>query len=592
MEQKKNLTRGYVSLGDVFFDKRLRVRASYAFNVSGGAYRVPAIASIPSGATGITATFTDGSPITNGAEVGWSGRNAYLTQYGRLRAEYDWNDYDTTTATLIITKISASQHDPISYLKGPNGGTVYGYGYETPGANGGSTPGYYNPFVGSGWIGFREEYNYIASVSHKHNFTENTSLDIILSSVTLNSQWADGCDGQDNCQAPGKNPTTQGQGSFMFGGNGTAMHNFATNNYFSAIINHKFNDRHLLLIGFQGRVDNANNSFSLTPNYRAKQFWKTYEPAYQDINFSVYTLAAFGNWQANWNKWVSTNMGLRLDYWKNYNISTFDRNNPHNPNLQTFKGVEEFFPSPKFAINITPHKYTTIKGSIGLAFHAPNTRQIFNNTDSGVFQVQNPALGPEYGLQFDIGIEQRNPYGGVAKVFYYQTEMYNGIFPSGLGTRQHPIKNLNGARSRFQGVEIEIEQKIYGGLYFMANYTYTRAILVKDPSQPENEGHQYPFIPRQMGGFSINYGDEGPGFYGSIQAQGQGVAYINFKNLPQHLAFGNITPRLLINIKAGWNFKNGTHISATFLNITNEKYYDYYRGSGASFYVEFGGKFF
>ncbi|STP12205.1 TonB-dependent receptor protein [Helicobacter mustelae] len=582
---EKNLTRGYVSLGNVFFDKRLRMRASYAFNTSGGAYRVPAIASIPSGASNVTATYTDGSPIYNGANVGWVGRTAYLTQDANFKLDYDWNDNDTTKFIVNFSTISENQHDPISYLKSPNGGTVYGYGYERNGKQ-----GYFSPFVGSGWAGWRQEMNYVISLGHKHDFSENTSLDVILSTVNLVSHWVDGCDGK-NCKAPGRSPTIQGQNSYTFGGNGYSLDNYATNNYLSAIINHKINQKHILLIGLQGRLADMKNENNYVPNYRAKEFWKTYDYTYNIENAGAYTLAAFISWQANWNKYVSTNLGLRLDYWKNFNINALNRN-AIDPNYQNFKGTNKFFPSPKFAINYSPFKYTTIKGSMGLAFRAPNPREMFAVSYVGGIQASNPSLGPEYGFQFDIGIEQRNPYGGMAKVYYYQTEMYDGIYQSGGGTATNPYKNINGGKSQYSGVEMELEQKIYGALYLSGNFTYTRAILIKDPQNPKNDGHQIPIIPKYMGGLSLNYGDEGPGFYGSIQAQGQSFAYTSISNVTPKVAFDNITARLIVNLKAGWNFKNGTHISATFLNITNEKYYDYYRGSGASFYVEFGGKFF
>ncbi|CBG39564.1 TonB-dependent receptor [Helicobacter mustelae] len=594
---EKNLTRGYVALGNVFLDKRLRVRGSYAFTTSDGAYRVPAIASIPSGASNVTATYTDGSPIYNGANVGWAGRTAFFTQDARGRAEYDWNDNDTTNLAINFSTIAEAQNSPISYLKGRNGGTVYGYDYEIPATNGGQkTSGFYNPFLGSAWLGFRKEVNYVISLGHKHNFSEDTSLDVILSTVNLESHWADGCNGVDTCKGAGsgpgkKDPAEQGRNSFVFGGRGWSLDNYATNNYLSAIINHKINEKHILLIGLQGRFADAKIEDNEMPNYRAKEFWKTYDFNEKRDTVSVGTGAAFISWQANWNKYVSTNMGLRLDYWRSFNLSTRDATSDIDPGLHTFKGTNQFFPSPKFAINYSPFKYTTFKGSMGLAFRAPNARELFATAHSGMIQISNPNLHPEYGFQFDIGVEQRNPYGGMAKLYYYQTEMYDGIYQSGIGTFDKPFLNVNGGRTRFSGVEMELEQKIYGALYLTGNFTYTHAILVKDPQNPQNNGHQIPIIPRYMGGFSLNYGGD-LGFYGSIQGQGQSFAYTSISNKTPKFAFDNITSRFLINIKAGWNFKNGTHISATFLNITNEKYFDYYRGSGASFYVEFGGKFF
>lgn len=580
---EKNVTRGYVSLGNVFLDNRLRVRASYAFTTSDGAYRVPAVAKLSAGAT-TDVTLNNDSSIQNGTMVGWVGRSAYLTQDARFKAEYDWSDSDTTSLTLNLSTISENQHSPISYLKDSNG-TVYGYETTTNGNN----KGYYNPFIGSGWAGFRQEYNYIISASHKHYFSDTSFLNMTISSVNLINYWNDGCNGS-NCSGAGKDAINEGKNSYIFGGRGSSSDNFASSNYLDVTYSNAINEKHSIVAGFQARLMFARNERSFVGDYSNKHFWETYDMTWSRDNSAAYTLAGFVSWQAKWNNYLSTNLGLRLDYWKNFNMNTFDLTS-NNTSLQSFKGVNEFFPSPKFALNYNPWKYTTFKGSVGLAFRAPNTRQMFAHAHAGDNQISNPTLSPEYGLQFDIGIEQRNPYGGVAKIYYYQTEMFNAIYKSGVGSVENPYINRNGGRSRFDGVEIELDQKIYGALSLGANYTFTKAILLHDPQKPQNNGNQMASIPLHMGGVSLNYGGNG-GFYGSLQMQGQSDAYTSIENKPVKFAFGNITKRLIFNFKAGYEFKNNTYLSVSFLNFTNEKFYDYYRGSGASFYVEFGGKFF
>lgn len=583
---EKNLIKGYASLGNVFLDNRLRVRASYAFTTSEGAYRVPATAKLASGAT-TDVTLTDGSALQNGMVVGWIGRTAYLTQDARLKLEYDWNDSDTTSFTFNLSTISENQHDPISYLKNSSNGTVFGYETTTSGSN----KGYYNPFIGSGWGGFRQEYNIVGSLSHKHYFNDTSFLNVVLASVNLINYWNDGCNGT-NCadSVSGQDATSQAHQSYVFGGRGSSSDNFASSNYLDVVYSNQINEKHSIVSGFQARVMTSTNERNYVSNFSADQFWNYYDGTYSRDTSAAYTLAAFANWQAKWNRYLSTNLGIRLDYWKNFNMSTFDHT-ALDPSLQKFNGTDKFFPSPKFAINYNPWKYTTLKGSIGMAFRAPNTRQMFAHSHDGDYQISNPTLSPEYGVQFDIGIEQRNPYGGVAKIYYYQTEMYNAIYKSGAGTKEDPFINRNGGRSRFNGVEIELEQKIYKALSLSANYTYTRAILLEDPQNPEYNGNQIASIPRHMGGFSLNYGDS-QGFYGSLQMRAQSGAFTSIKNIPPKLAFNNVTKRVIFNLKVGYEFKNKNYISLSLLNFTNEKYYDYYRGPGASFFVEFGGKFF
>ena len=576
---EKNLVRGYVSLGDVFLDGRLRMRVSYGFNSSDGAYRVPAFAKNTSGVNGVT--FQDGTALSDGAMVGWIGRTAYLTQDARARLEYDWDDKQTTSLNLTLSTISENQHDPISYIKDSNG-TVYAYENTSKGK------GYYNPFIGTGWGGFRSEYNYVISASHKYYFNDQSYLQATLSSVNLANRWNDGCTGA-NCSGNGKDPTEEGKNSYVFGGRGTSSDNYASSNYLDIIYSGQINSKHNLLAGVQGRLMFARNERHYSSNFSASDFWNYYDGIWGKDTSAAYTIAGFVSWQARWCEHFSTNLGLRLDYWQNFDMSTFDLT-ATDSSLQTFKGAQKFFPSPKFAINYNPWKYTTIKSSIGLAFRAPNTRQMFAHAHDGDVQISNTQLSPEYGLQFDIGVEQRNPYGGVVKVYYFQTEMYDAIYKSGGGSFENPFVYENGGRSRFNGIELEVEQKIYKDLSISGNYTYTRAILLKDPQNSQYDGNQMASIPRHMGMLALNYGGT-KGLYASLQMQGNSGAFMSIENKPIVFGFGNVTKRLIFNFKIGYEFKNQTHLSVSFLNFTNTKYWDYYRGSGASFFVELGTKF-
>lgn len=589
-QAEANFVKGYFSVGDVFLNGRLRAVASYGFTSSDGAYRRQAYASLGSGQTA-SATFQDGSAIKDGDAVGWIGRTAYLTQDARLKAEYDWNDNQTSAITLSLSTIFENQHSPISYIKDSNG-TVYGY--ETTTSGNGSSNGYYNPFVGSGWGGFRKEYNILGSIDHKIYFDEKSSLDIRISSLGLINYWDDGCDGQ-NCSSVTlsngtKTPdsTTQGKGSYILGGNGYSADNFASSTYLDVIYNNEVNKKHSFVVGFQARYMTSENSNSLTSNFAASDFYRYYYGVYKQNNSSAIGAAIFTNWQAKWLKNLSTNLGVRIDYWHNFGLSAFDLTSTSTA-TQYYEGIHTVFPSPKLAINYDPWHYTTLKASMGLAFRAPTAREMFAFSHAGNNQISNPKLTPEYGLQFDIGIEQRNPYGGVARLYYYQTEMYNSIYKNGDGSESNPYQNQNGGHSRYHGIELEVEQKIYRDLRLMGSYTYTRAILIHDPSNPQYDGNQIPSIPRHMGSFNLMYGGDG-GIFGSLGMRAQSSAFTSIENKPVKFAFGNITSRVVFDAKVGYEFKNQTSLSLSILNFTNERYYDYYRGSGASFYVEITSK--
>lgn len=570
---EQNRVRGYFSIGDAFFDKRLRVKASYGFTTSDGYARVPALMK-KTFDTADNITVNGHTPAT-GENVGNVGRTGYLTNNVHIKAEYDWADKDTTSLTFNMSTINENQNSVKTDLRDANNQPVYGGKIST-----GTTPNnFYSPFYGIGWSGFRFEQNYIASISHKHYFDDDSSLTTTISSVDLVSHFADGNASNSNTS--------------IFGGPGESLDNAASSNYLDVIYQNKLSDKHTLMVGFQGRMMSASNDRNYVGNWTQRDFWKTYTGLYIQDKSSAWTIAAWTQFTSKWSDVFSTNLGLRLDYWQTYNMTTMDKTST-DPSRQVLPDTKKFFPSPKFALNYKPYKYTVLKGSIGLAFRAPNTREMYAHAHSGDYQESNPLLSPEYGLEFDLGIEQGNAYGGLFKAYYYQTEMYNAIYKNGSGTVDDPYKNINGGHERINGVELEVDQKIYGDLSLMANYTFTNARVIKNNADPSTNGHYIAFIPQHMGHLALLYGGEDrEGFYGSLQMNVQSGAYTNIKNTktPSH-TFGSVDPRATFDAKIGYEFHNKTSLSLSFLNFTNAQYYDYYKTMGASFYVQIASKFF
>lgn len=563
---EKNRVRGYFSVGDVFADKRLRVKASYGFVTSDGYARVPAIASIP-----YHHAYVDGVLARKGQVVGKLGRSGYVTNNGHIKAEYDWNDSNTTSLAFNVSTINENQNSTTTYLRDSQGQPLYGTYY--------NASDFSSPFYGVGWAGFRSEQNYIASISHKYYFNDNSSLSATISSLNLNSHFSDG----DNTNSK----------TSLFGGEGNSLDNAASSNYLDIVYLNKFSDKQTFMGGFQGRLMMGNNAKHRIGDWTRKDFWNNYiNLKSQDLS-NAWTIAIWGQLSSKWSDMFSTNLGLRLDYWQTYGMSTLDKADKYNPEKQNLPNTKKFFPSPKFAFNYQPIQYTTIKGSTGLAFRVPVTREMYAHAHGGDYQASNPLLKPEYGLEFDIGIEQANAYGGLFKAYYYQTEMFDAIYESGSGSIDDPKKNINGGHKRINGVELEVEQKIYGELSMLANYAFTNAKIVKNKQNPEYNGHYIASIPLHMGHAALLYGGgEKTGFFGSLQMNAQSSAYSNINNKPVKNDWGNIYKRVSFDAKLGYEFHNKTTLSLSFLNFTNTQYYDYYQAPGAAFYIEISSKIF
>lgn len=565
---EKNKASGYFSYGDTFFDQRLRVRASYTFQSSGGARRVPAFVGVaPSSSDNLT---INGSNAKVGDVAGYIGRSPYTTQSVNVKIEGDISQNDTLSFNVILLGLNVDLESPISYLRDKDNQPVFGYK-----TNGGSN-GIFNPFIGTGWGGKRLEYNLVGHLSYKH-FFEESSLEVSLQAVDMTSHFIAGI--------------ANDKASNYFNGRGSSLDNYATSSYLNINYNLDITQNQKFLAGLQGRYMTSRNEENITPNFAVNDFYNHYVSLLARDKANAYTVAAFASLQSKWFNSLQTNLALRLDYWESFNLSSI-HTTALNPNFQRFGNIRQFFPSPKFAFSYAVLENTILKGSVGLSFRSPNTSELYSHS---TVQIANTRLKPEYGMQFDIGINQGTYYkNGVIKLYYFQSDMFDTIIRRGAGTTSDPFQNINGGRARFNGVELELYQPIFTDLALNLNYTYTNARIISNPSNPSLNNKMIAFIPPHMAHVSLYYGNKAnTGFFGSLKMNYQSFAFsnINNTNYKPH-TFGSVDERVTFDLKIGYGFSNNTSISISALNFTNAQYYDYYKGLGASIYGQISTKFF
>jgi vitamin B12 transporter len=148
-------------------------------------------------------------------------------------------------------------------------------------------------------------------------------------------------------------------------------------------------------------------------------------------------------------------------------------------------GVEA---SPLFSTGLWIEKTKTkLKGSFGRGFRSPTFNQLF----SPISNFGNPNLLPETSWAWDAGFEQ----------FYWEERgSFSATFfdarIKNLIVNTFPASNVGSARS--QGVELEHRIKLYEGLHFNTNYTYTHSINRETEKRIAR-------IPRHMGKFGLSY---------------------------------------------------------------------------------------
>lgn len=549
-----NLVRGYMSIGDAFFDKRLRIKASYGFSTSGGYPSVPAFGSSTDFAklSNITGYSVDkaGNYI-----AGDTGNREYMLSDGRVKLEYDWGDNDTTSLMASVSNHHYNFVSPHSNLRDNLGRLVYGNDA-------------YNPFIGSGYEGIGSYTHTIASLSHSHLFADESMLKITLSSVNLYSYWLDA----DTSAIPLPN---------LAGGAGYSQDIYSSSNYLDIFYDKVF-DKHRLNVAFQGRymgLDQLNYGMS---DWKVRDYDKGLSKAYGG---KAFLLAAFAQLDSTWSDDLNTTLGLRYDYWQNFSNYTQlkDQKIP-------IENLSQGAFSPKASINYNLFNRVVLKASVGTAFRVPTLREIFRISTSTQKWLNNSELRPEKGISFDIGGDVNSFLGGVLKVYYYQTELSNMIYRTGNG-KDIPYQNKNAGHGRINGVEIGYLQPLGAGFSMNTSYTYTNAKITKNSAKPSTEGKFIPNTPPHMAHIAFLYGHK-KGLYGSIEGNFQSKSYsddINseiFKN-----TFGYYDEQLYFNAKIGYVFENNLDMSMSFLNFTNNRYYDYYQVGGASFFAQASVKF-
>lgn len=549
-----NLTRGYVSIGDVFFEGRLRMKASYGFTTSGGYPSVPALGSSSEFAKLINITGYSVDKAGNYI-AGDTGNRQYMLNDGRVKLEYDWGDNDTTSVMASISNHHYSFISPHSNLRDNMGRVVYGN--ES-----------YNPFIGSGYEGIGSYTHYIASLSHSHIFADDSMLKVTFSSVNLYSYWLDA----DTSAIP--LPT-------LGGGAGYSQDIYTTSNYLDIFYDKAF-EKHHLNVAFQGRymgLDQLNYGMS---DWKMRDYDRGLLKAYGG---KAFLLATFAQLDSNWRDDLSTTLGIRYDYWQNFSNYTqikYQKTPIENLSQSAF--------SPKASINYNLFNRAVLKASVGSAFRVPTLREIFRISTSTQKWLNNPDLKPEEGISFDIGADVNSFFGGVLKVYYYQSELSNMIYRTGNG-KDIPYQNKNAGHGRINGVEIGYLQPLGAGFSINASYTYTNAKIIKNSANPATEGKFIPNTPPHMAHMVLLYGHK-KGLYGSIEGNFQSRSYSDDINseIFKH-TFGYYDEQLYFDAKIGYVFANNLDVSMSFLNFTNNRYYDYYQVGGASFFAQASVKF-
>ena len=565
----KNTFRGYVSVGDAFLEKKLRVKLSFGTTNSQGYAADSVVVSDVNGYQGgkLTLDSNTGGLRYN---IGDMGNQAYQTYDSALKAEYDIGDVGTLSSYLRWNMYSYDHKNQRTFLT-QNGTPSYGNNADID--NGKPAPILYGRHIG------KEMYHQLVSaVGYKHYLPNDSHLEVKFSRI----------DGWDKFNNPDGGANPQSANTSINGGVGSQTnHRYETNNL-DLLYLANVSENHRILSGVQYR----HNNYTQTLDYIAN--WKDFNSTSQGRATSGYAqggksanVGVFSEWQGNFFESLSTNIGVRYDFWQGYDVykdsDMYAKNTKHNL-------------SPKISLNYALSDTTRLKSSFGQAFKAPTLSQMFSNRalSDGTFIKGNPHLKPENVISFDVGFEWDIVLGedyGAFKMYYFNNTITNAIMQY---SRDYADVNLRGmydnlGKNRIQGVESSLMLPLGYGLSVHLTYTFMDSKILKS-IESATIGNKVAGIPSHLAYGALNY-DRGA-FYGSFGVEYASKPYKNAMNtLTPSGVYGATDSYIIADLRLGWRINKNLDISSNITNLFNHTYYSYYRASGRAFFVSLAGRF-
>jgi iron complex outermembrane receptor protein len=344
-------------------------------------------------------------------------------------------------------------------------------------------------------------------------------------------------------------------------------------------------ERHELTAGAETRNDRSNNSEYALPNYTLAEIRgaQTYFATGRTFNQAAYVQDQFR---------VSSRFqvvgGARLDYWR-----TTDGAN----DLFLGQGIQ-YLPersqtalTAKIAGVYSAPAGWTFRASVGSAFRNPNVLELYRTfrLSTGTLFVANPALEPERLFSWEAGLRKSIGENFLVDASYFRNRITNLIYrktdldvdPTG----RYRI-NVNAGEGTTDGVELSVRQRLRSWLQFRTTYTYTDAIISKNPVAPETIGKRVPNIPKHMTSFSL-LGARGP-WSGSLTGRYAGATFTTDTNTDVAKGVpGAYDPFFTADVTLARRIGRNVEVFANVENLLNRKYFLFYQDPGRLFYGGF-----
>lgn len=257
--------------------------------------------------------------------------------------------------------------------------------------------------------------------------------------------------------------------------------------------------------------------------------------------------------------------GVRYDTWStdgSYDIAG---------TVSTFDKRSSSAVSPKLAAVYRFDQGTIVKGAVGKAFRAPNLSDMYSGykASSGTVIRPNPSLKPERVTTAEIGAEHAFRTGTLLRATYYRSELTDLIYST---TANGFTDKFNAGAAETRGIDLEVRQKITGGLTAFANTTLVSTEITENSAKPNSVGKQIPLQAKKMG----NVGLEGSlgAWSGSVIGTYFGKMYGSDENADVITGVpGAYDPYFTVSAKLAYRFDKRLTASLTFKNLGDREYF-------------------
>lgn len=291
---------------------------------------------------------------------------------------------------------------------------------------------------------------------------------------------------------------------------------------------------------------------------------------------------------------VTAYFGLRYDYYRTHGRvaqmtnPAFDVDYPS----RSFDSV-----SPKAAVSWRVLPDLSLRASYGRGFRAPSLFDLYSRYASptavaGVSQVNEPApdLGAEHIDAIEVGADLAFGHGSLGAVTLYSQRLSDLIHRHTLSPTLSRTENA--ARARIDGIEASVrwvpESHAWRGLALSAAIGHQfRYEITRNPAQPETVGSRLTDVPRTIGSVAAEY-QRGP-FTGMLAYRYTSRVFGSGDDLNQARAkgvYGVYDAHGSVDLRAAWRFSRHVELALAVDNLTDRRWFEFYRQPGRSIMVE------